>query len=322
LDSIAVDRFCEVTAPLLHDWPLPLPHPDGDKEERGRILVIGGSHEMPGAVILAAIAAMRAGAGKLTVATEASVAALVAQAIPEARVIGLRETQQGGLIPTEAARLPTQFDAVLIGPGMQDESAATAFAAAVLERFASTPVVLDATAMGIVRPLQHGSTTRRSFRDRPERRSDETTAVDTRAFSSPVLLTPHAGEMAHLTGSTKDSIQADPASVAREWAARWRAVIALKGPTTFIATPEGELWRHSGGNAGLAISGSGDTLAGIIAGLVARGASLPQASVWGVALHALAGAALEERIGPLGYLARELSGEVPRLLQAIATGQV
>ena len=187
---------------------------------------------------------------------------------------------------------------MLIGPGMQDESTAAAFTAAALERFSATPVVLDATAMGIVLPLPQDAKTRRSFRDRRERRSDETAAVDAFTFSSPVLLTPHTGEMAHLTGMTKESIQADPGAVAQQWAARWRAVIALKGPSTFIATPQIELWQHSGGNAGLAISGSGDTLAGIIAGLVARGASLPQASAWGVALHALAGAALEERLGP------------------------
>ena len=94
----------EVTTQLLHEWPLPMPGAEGDKEERGHVLVLGGSREMPGAVILAATAALRAGAGKLTVATGASVAQLVASAMPEARVIGLAETEAGGFLPEAIAR--------------------------------------------------------------------------------------------------------------------------------------------------------------------------------------------------------------------------
>ncbi|MYM91119.1 NAD(P)H-hydrate dehydratase, partial [Rugamonas sp. FT82W] len=106
---------------------------------------------------------------------------------------------------------------------------------------------------------------------------------------------------------------------ARAAAQRWRAWVALKGATTVIAAPEGALWRHRGGNTGLAISGSGDALAGLIAGLAARGAALEQAASWGVALHAMAGEQLSLRHGPLGYLAREISAEVPALLRALAT---
>ena len=94
-------------------------------------------------------------------------------------------------------------------------------------------------------------------------------------------------------------------------------MVALKGATTHIAAPDGRLWRHDGGNVGLASSGSGDTLSGIIAGLAARGAPLEQACAWGVALHARAGERLAQRIGPLGYLAREIAGEVPALLHEL-----
>jgi len=288
--------FIDVTTPLLRDWALPMPPEDGDKDERGRVLIIGGSREMPGACMLAVVAALRAGAGKVCVATGASVAPLVAQAIPEARVIGLRESDDGGLLPKEVDRLPTEFDAVLIGPGMQDEEVVSAFVAAVLPRFASAKIVLDATAMSIV--LQDGARAGGAFR-----------------FASPVVLTPHAGEMAHLTGKSKESICDDPQAAAVAAAADWNATVALKGATTFIATPAAQVWRHTGGSVGLAISGSGDTLAGIIVGLASRGASLEQASVWGVALHARAGVALEQRMGPLGFLAREISGEVPRLMR-------
>jgi NAD(P)H-hydrate repair Nnr-like enzyme with NAD(P)H-hydrate dehydratase domain len=93
----------------------------------------------------------------------------------------------------------------------------------------------------------------------------------------------------------------------------------MKGSTTFIAAPEGEVWRHDGGNAGLGTSGSGDTLAGIIVGLAARGAPLEQAGAWGVALHARAGVRLAERFGPLGYLAREIAAEIPALMHALGS---
>jgi NAD(P)H-hydrate repair Nnr-like enzyme with NAD(P)H-hydrate dehydratase domain len=123
--------------------------------------------------------------------------------------------------------------------------------------------------------------------------------------------------MAHLTGRDKAAIESDPREAATEAARRWNAVVALKGATTWIARPDGELWRHDGGNVGLAVSGSGDTLAGIIVGLAARGAPLEQAAAWGVALHARAGERLAQRVGTIGYLARELADEVPALMRAL-----
>ena len=94
----------------LRGWPLPMPSSEGDKEQRGHVLILGGSREMPGAVILAATAALRAGAGKLTIATGASVAQLVALALPEARVIGLGETAEGGFTEDAIAALDPLAD--------------------------------------------------------------------------------------------------------------------------------------------------------------------------------------------------------------------
>lgn len=293
-----------VDAAALRAWPLPMPGSDGDKEERGHVLVLGGSREMPGAVILAATAALRAGAGKLTIATGESVAQLVALAIPEARVLALRETAEGGFLPEAVGALDPLADkvnAVLIGPGMKDEAATAVLVRALLPRLdgSDTSVVLDACAMGVI--LHAGS--QAPFR-----------------FTVPVILTPHAGEMAHLSGRRKEEIAADPDSAALDAARAWNALVVLKGARTVLAAPDGAHWQHEGGNVGLAISGSGDTLAGIIAGLAARGASLAQASCWGVALHARAGDALAERFGVLGYLARELADAVPALMQQIARG--
>jgi len=292
---------------LLRGWPLPMPSPDGDKNERGRVLVIAGSREMPGAVILAARAALRAGAGKLTIATGGSVAQLVALAIPESRVIALPETAGGGIAPAAVEALPAHFDAVLIGPGMQDEPSTCSFVLALLPRMGEIPLVLDACAMSVVRRQLQAVDAHKQ----PRRKYIS-------SFRSPVLLTPHAGEMAHLSMTDKAGVQADPAAAARAAARHWNALVALKGATTCIAAPDGRLWTHAGGNAGLATSGSGDVLAGLIAGLAARGAPLEQAGAWGVVLHARAGERLAQRFGPLGYMASELAAEVPALMHALA----
>ncbi|MCA1857821.1 NAD(P)H-hydrate dehydratase [Massilia oculi] len=296
----------DVDTALLRSWPVPMPALEGDKEIRGHVLVLGGSREMPGAVILAATAALRAGAGKLTIATGHSVAQLVALAMPEARVIGLAEHDSAGFSLDAVATLDPladRVDAVLVGPGMRDEAATAALVHALLPRLdaAGSAVVLDACAMGALLHPPAGWPAGRPWR-----------------FERPVALTPHAGEMAHLTGIDKASIVGVPDPRAIAAARDWNAVLALKGARTVIATPDGTLYQHEGGNVGLAISGSGDVLAGIIAGLAARGAPLDQAACWGVALHARAGERLAARMGTLGYLAREISQEIPALLEDIA----
>ena len=303
---VSTTHTVNVDAGTLRAWPLPMPGADSDKQQRGHVLILGGSREMPGAVILAATAALRAGAGKLTIATGASVAQLVALAIPEARVIGLRETAHGGFVREAVAELDPladQVNAVLIGPGMQDEVATAALVRALLRRLedGAASVVLDACAMGVILHPGTGAAAQVPFQ-----------------FEQQVIVTPHAGEMAHLTGISKQDILAAPDVHAARAAQRWNAVVALKGARTVISAPEGERWQHEGGNAGLGTSGSGDTLAGIIAGLAARGASLAQAACWGVALHALAGEQLARRFGILGYLAREIADEIPALMEQTA----
>ena len=285
----------EIDAELLRGWPLPQVDTAGDKEARGATLVIAGSAEMPGTAMLAAMSALRAGAGKIAVATPTGIAPGIALRVAEARVLAMAETDAGGIAADAMAKIESQLakvDAVLIGPGLQDTAATRAFTRRVLKKASRAAVVVDALAMDVV--------------------------LDVRRFERTPLLTPHAGEMAHLTGLTKEAVSAEPERHARETAVRWNAVVALKGATTYIASPDGDCWRHAGGDAGLGTSGSGDVLAGIIVGLAARGASLEQAAVWGVALHARAGQALAERIGPIGYLARELPAEIPMLLHQLA----
>jgi ADP-dependent NAD(P)H-hydrate dehydratase len=185
---------------------------------------------------------------------------------------------------------------VLLGPGMQHEEALLAFTRALLPALRDdTTLLLDACALPAVSDARSSG------------------------WRGPLIVTPHLGEMARLSGHSKDQVRDDAASLASDGARRWQAVVALKGSVTHIATPEGAVWRHDGGNIGLATSGSGDTLAGLVTGLAARGATAEQAACWGVALHALAGQRLAQRLGLLGYLAREITEEIPALMQRFAS---
>jgi ADP-dependent NAD(P)H-hydrate dehydratase len=288
-----------ITAALLRRWPLPPLNGDGGKEERGRVLVVGGSLETPGAAILAAIGALRAGAGKLQIATSREVAVPIAIAIPEARVIGLKTARNGSIAPRSCKSIfadASSCDALLVGPGLVDEVAMRD-----LLRCKMSPgstLIIDAGALRILRgrrPLPSAS-------------------------RGAAVVTPHAGEMANLWGIDRSEVVRSGMDIAREAAARLGTVMVLKGACTHIAAPDGATFHNLDGNIGLGTSGSGDALSGIIAGLAARGATPLQAAVWGVHLHAKAGDSLARKQGTVGYLARELVGEVPRLLAALPSG--
>jgi ADP-dependent NAD(P)H-hydrate dehydratase len=281
---------------LLDTMPLPVVG-DGGKDERGRVLVIGGGLELAGAVLLAGTAALRAGAGKLQMATAASVVPALTVAVPEARVFALPETHEGRPSPAAAKALAEHLPgcgAILIGPGMMRDS--EGLAAAVLDLTDDQPLVLDAGAMPAVR-------------DAPRR-----------AGRGGRILTPHAGEMARLLDADKSRVEADPLAAARHAAERFGAVVVMKGARSHVVAPEGRAALYAGGGVGLGTSGSGDVLAGLIAGLLARGADAFQAAAWGVWLHGEAGKRLARRIGPLGFLAREIAAEAPGLMAEITVG--
>lgn len=287
----------DVTPELLQEWPLPTVAGDSDKEARGRVLVMAAGAQVAGATLLTALAALRAGAGKLQIAAPRSLATALALALPEARVIPAAETASGELSPDCAAELAAAFgrsEVVVIGPGMLDDETAGELALRLLE-IEGPAVVIDAAAM-------------KGLAEDPQR---------ARGCAGRMVLTPHAGEMAGLTGRSKAQIEAEPLAVARDAAARLQAVVALKGAETFMATPSGRAWRHSSDAVGLATSGSGDVLAGVIAGLMARGAAPAQATVWGVYAHGQAGARLGRRVGRLGFLARELLDEIAPVLDGL-----
>ncbi|MGB7926007.1 MAG: NAD(P)H-hydrate dehydratase [Pyrinomonadaceae bacterium] len=291
-------RHVLITPAVLRAWPLPQPDESSDKDERGKVLVVGGAPEMPGAIILAATAALRAGAGKLCVCAGRSIAQLVAAAVPEARVVSLPETKEGGIAASAASKVVENAEgaqAILIGPGMIDERAITRLIKSILPRIERATLILDAGALAFLSTHPDGLHT----------------------LKGRVVVTPHAGEMASMRGIDKLEVTSEPGRRAREAAHDLRAVVALKGGETFIAAPDDKNYSNRAGNVGLATSGSGDTLSGIIAGLAARGAEPLQAAIWGVYLHACAGDRLAKRMGRLGFLARELLAEIPQLMSGL-----
>lgn len=266
-----------ITPALLRRFPLPEPDEDADKNSRGIVLVVGGSTTVPGAILLSGVAALRAGAGKLQFGTPREIAIPLGIAVPEA------------LVASGATMNPLvkAADAVLVGPGMPDRPSSATHAREIMRRMApGARLVLDATALP---------------------------AIKTRRAEVPAVITPHTSEMAKLLGVEPDEVERDPEGVAMHAAERFGCVVALKGPVTHIAAG-GDCYLYEGGSVGLATSGSGDTLSGIIAGLAARGADTLTATLWGVWAHGAAGRRLSRRVARTGFLARELLDEVPRVL--------
>jgi ADP-dependent NAD(P)H-hydrate dehydratase len=290
-----------ITPGALRDWPLPVPAPGADGEDRRRTLIVAGSAQTPGSAILASLAALRSGAGQLCIATARSVAATVALAVPESRVIGLRETPRGGVARLATGPCAGTFDAMLVGPGMQDADATARLIQGLRARFPKALLQLDACAISAL--------------------ENETVPWD-RFAEGPVLITPQATELASLAGSSPEEVVANSVRVALKAARQWRVTVLLKGATAHVATPDGQVWSHPAGRAVRATSGAGDVLSGIVAGLLARGCKPEQAAVWGLALHAEAGEVLARRIGPVGYLARELTEQIPELLRRFAAAEL
>lgn len=275
--------------------PLPPIADDASKKSRGRLLVIGGAQRLPGPIRLTGEAALRVGAGRVRLATLESLTAVLGVAFPEVGVIGLPE-EGGELTPGPPDVLPeqaAQHNAVVLGPGMADKKAAARLVEAVTREPApDTALLLDAAAVACAKPLSE----------------------QLKAYPGGLVVTPHAGEMAALTGHQEEEIAENREAIAREAAERFGAVVALKGAGTVIATPGGDLLYYPGGGSGLATAGSGDVLSGIIGGLLARGADPVLATAWGVWLHGEAGRACAAKVGPIGFLARELLAELPVLL--------
>ena len=277
---------------------LPTHRDNVDKNARGRVLVIGGCRRVPGGMILTAEAAFRAGAGKVTIATIASAAIPVGIACPACAVVGLPETEGGEIAPESASLLIEEIakhDAIVFGPAMIDEAIVHTLLTALLPALPSEKfLLLDAFALRAAA----------DHRDAIIARGDHT------------VLTPHEGELAALLGVEKDEVESDPLGAVTQAARHFGAAVMVKGATSHLKAKDTCL-SYAGGGLGLAVSGSGDVLAGLIAGLGARGLPPLRAAAWGIWLHGEAGRRLSETMGPIGYLARELAPLVPGLMRGV-----
>ena len=284
-----------VTPAVLRAWSLP--DPRGTKDAKGRLVVVGGSRSTPGAVLLAAEAALRVGAGKVQVATTAATAGGLAVAVPEAFVTGLDEDAEGDIAPTTADRILSLCegaDAVLLGPGIGDPAAGCALLEAVVPHL-DVPLVVDALGTAYLTAHREGVA----------------------HLSGRALLTPNATELAEVLGRDSADVDADLLGATREASRSTGATVLSGSDVSYVVAPDSRSWCLEAGAPGAAAAGSGDVKAGSVAGLLARGATPAQAAAWGAYVHGRAAERLTASVGRVGFLAREIVGELPRVLAEV-----
>jgi ADP-dependent NAD(P)H-hydrate dehydratase / NAD(P)H-hydrate epimerase len=259
--------------------------PDAHKGDFGHVLVVAGSMGRTGAAHLSAMGALRSGAGLVTIATPQPCQAVLASMAAEYMTVPLAVDAEGGLDPASVdGLLAGGYDVVAIGPGLGTAPGTRAFVHALLER-ASVPLVLDADALN-------------AFADEPERL--------TGGEGRHVIITPHPGEFARLTGVTASEVQANRVELARSFAATHRVYVVLKGHRTVIATPEEAVFINPTGNPGMASGGMGDVLTGMVAGWLGQLLDAEAACTLGVYLHGSAGDLAEAAEGESALVASDV----------------
>jgi hydroxyethylthiazole kinase-like uncharacterized protein yjeF len=272
------------------------------KGDFGRLLVVAGSTEYPGAAMLAGLGAMRAGAGLVRVAVAETVAARLAGIVPELTWMVLDEEAPGLIAPSGWRRVTTEaagYDAVVVGPGLGRQPATQRRTRSLIGAV-RVPVVVDADGLNA---LSGGGSWWTGLR-------------------APLVLTPHPGEFARLIASDAPADDDDArTSATREAARRWGQVVVLKGANTVICAPDGELLRSELASPALATAGTGDVLAGAIGAFLAGGLSPFDAAACGVAVHGAAGLLAEERIGRAGAMARDVATLMPEAMEQLRGGR-
>ncbi len=278
------------TPDMVVNW-LPERKKDIHKGSCGKVLVIAGSAGMTGAACLTAEAAARTGSGLVTLAVPAGVQNVVATKLTEVMSQGLTQTPKQSLAMTALPQIQDllgQAHVLALGPGLSSFPETSHLIREVL-KILTVPCVLDAdglNAMEGYRALW------------PQ-------------IKAPLVLTPHLGEMARLTGLSLGEIAQDRPKIAQTYAALWQVVLVLKGAPTIIATPQ-RLYINPTGNPGMATGGSGDVLTGIIASLLGQGLTPEEAGVCGVYLHGLAGDLAAKDQGTAGLLAGDILRCLPK----------
>lgn len=267
------------------------------KGNYGRLVNIAGSADMCGAAIMSTLGAMRCGAGLTTLISTRYVTSVVAPHIMEATTYGLAANERGGLSADDIGLfIPplTQATACLIGCGMTASDSTKLIVENVIKNTACS-LVLDADALNVI--------------------SLDLTVLN--YLNAPAIITPHVAEMARLASLTVEQVQKNTMETAKSFAHEHNVVVVLKTNRTIIATPSGEIYQNVTGNAGLAKGGSGDVLAGMIAGLLAQGMKARDAAICGVYLHGLAADSLACRMSQYSMLARDVLGEIPAVIKSL-----
>ncbi len=281
--------------------PLIGPRPRAaNKGNFGHVLVLGGSTGKAGAAAMAGMSVLRAGAGLSTVATAKSVLATVGGFHPELMTEPLEETDAGSisLVALEQGRLDALVKGktvLAVGPGISRHPDTAAFVRGVIGKY-DLRIVLDADGLN-------------AFEDR---------AAELKTKAGTLVITPHPGEMARLTGLTVAAIQRDRLNVARSFAREYQLIVVLKGHRTLVAQPDGTVWVNTTGNPGMATGGTGDILTGMVSGLIAQNPErVAEAVIAAVHLHGLAGDVACQTMGEHSLVATDLLSALPEAFRRV-----
>ena len=303
--GIPPNLAADITTELItEDWVksvLPERPLNANKGSFGKVLVVAGSINYIGAAYLACMGAARVGAGLVTLSTAQSLQSILAAKLTEVTYAPLPEAE-AGIISSKATSvlqkwLPN-YEVLLLGCGLGQNAQVVQFIKATLfglPQAHSPSLVLDADALNIL--AQVPNWWQRLNRD--------------------AILTPHPGEMARLVGVSVDEVQRERLEITRKAAMEWQKVVVLKGAYTIVAAPDGRAKISQIANPGLASAGTGDVLAGAIAGLAAQGLPLFDAAACGVYLHGQAGEMVRRDMGDAGTLAGDLLPVLPRVIMKL-----
>lgn len=281
---------------------LPVRPASANKGTFGRVLAVVGSENYIGAAYLACMGAARVGAGIVTLSTAKSLQPTLASKLTEATYAPLPESEKGILSDKAASAILSilpYYRVLLMGCGIGQHARTREFVRSIVTSLPENPpaLVLDADALNIIAEIKDWW----------------------KKLPANTILTPHAGEMARLTGNTIKDVQADRLTVCRQAAMDWQKIVVLKGAFTVIADPRGHARISNAANAGLASAGTGDVLAGAVAGLAGQNIPLFDAAALGVYLHARAGEMARSEMGDAGMLASDLLPLLPKAIKALKT---
>lgn len=257
---------------------------DANKGTFGKVLVIAGSENFPGAAYLACAGAYRIGVGLVTLITNNQTKIIISRKLPELTFLSYHQ----GLKKVK------DYDVVLLGPGLGQNAEIVGF----IEKLTKEKLpkaVIDADGLNILSRMHDWW----------------------KKLNSKVILTPHPGEMSKLTGLSIREVESNRAGITQRFAKKWNQVVILKGANTIIGSPKGNIFISPFANPALATAGTGDVLAGIISGMLAQGLKPFDAACVGVYIHGLAGEMLKEKIGNTGALASDLLPFLPQTIKQL-----